>query len=97
VPAGLPVQGLSVDVRRIITTIIVIIMTRLPATTTSYQIETPEFLWRAFQKGPAEDYQKAMHRLTVLQARDVLENAPEQLDEEERERVEEIAEGEYGT
>lgn len=82
---------------RIITIIIAIIMTNLPATTTSYQIETPAFLWRAFQKGPAEDYQKAMHRLTVLQARDVLENAPEQLDEDERERVEEIAEGEYGT
>lgn len=71
-------------------------MSNLPATTTSYQIETPEFLWRAFRHGPADEYRKVSHRLVVLQARDVLEHAPEQLDDEERERVEEIAAGDYG-
>lgn len=75
--------------RVIITTIITMKLHE----TTSHQIEPPAFLWTAFKHGPGDEYDKLTHRVTELVAEDVLENAPEQLSEGEREIAEEIRRG----
>jgi len=75
----------------IITTIVTIIIMKLYETT-SYQIENPTFLWKAWTNGPAEDYERHKDRITVLIADDILENCPERLNERERAIVEEILE-----
>lgn len=60
--------------------------------TTSYQTETPKWLWQAWTAGPASDTDRYSDRLTALVARDVLEHAPEQLADDERRDARKIIE-----
>lgn len=59
--------------------------------TTCYTQETPGFLWDAFTKGPADDYERYSQRLTRLIAADVLANNPDELDPQQQEIAERLA------
>lgn len=64
--------------------------------TTSHQIEPPVFAWRAFKRGPGDQYDKLTHRVNELVIKDVLENAPDEFSEEERQLAEKIVRGADG-
>jgi hypothetical protein len=62
-----------------------------PAQTTKYQQETPSWLWSAWTAGPGADADRYDRRICRLIAADVLDEAPEQLDDEEVAAAEELA------
>lgn len=60
--------------------------------TKAYTQETPTWLWEAFTDGgPAAQSERYSERIAQLIAADVLENAPDQLDDREQREAEALA------